>query len=159
MRGRKPVPTAIKQVRGTTRADRGVKNEARFPVPSRMPPAPDTLNEWGKKAWSYYGRLLLDAGLLTEGDRIALELLCQVYGRWVEAEVQVAKSGTILTSKRSGNLFQNPYLAVANRSWDQVRAMLSEFGLTPAERTRVQAIAGKEEDDLASVLFSKVGAL
>jgi len=132
-----------------------VENEAQFPVPSRMFSPPDTLNEWGEKAWRYYGKLLLDAGLLTEADRMALELLCQAYGRWIEAERNVALTGTVLTSDR-GNFYQNPYLAVANKSWDQVKRMLAEFGLTPAERTRVAAMAGESEEDLAALLFSGI---
>ncbi len=154
MRGRKPVPTVLKQERGTYRADRTVSNEAQFPVNDRMPSPPDTLNEYGQQVWRAYGKMLLDAGLLTKGDYIALELLCQAYGRWIEAEKQVAKHGTVLKSKTSGNLFQNPYLSVANRAWEQVKKMLAEFGLTPAERTRVAAMLQDEEQDLASILFS-----
>lgn len=155
MRGRKPVPTELKKQRGTDRPDRGVDNEAQFPIPSRMYSPPENLNEWGEKAWRYYGKLLLDAGLFTDADRMAMELLCQSYGRWIEAERNVALTGTVLTSDR-GNFYTNPYLHVANKAWDQIKRMLAEFGLTPAERTRVAALAGDKEEDLATLLFSGI---
>ena len=37
--------------------------------------------------------------------------------------------GPILVSKDSGNFYQNPYLHVANRAWEQMRKLLPELGL------------------------------
>jgi phage terminase small subunit len=34
---------------------------------------------------------------------------------------------------------QSPFLAVANKALEQMRAFLNEFGMTPASRTRVHA--------------------
>jgi P27 family predicted phage terminase small subunit len=152
MRGRKPVPTALKELRGTDRADRGVANESKPPVPETIPQPPTYFNRWAKKVWREYGQLLLDAGLFTDLDSIAFELLCQAYGRWIDAERHVSEEGPILISDR-GNSYQNPYLGVANRAWEQIKKMLGEFGLTPAERTRVAALVDEDDDDLASLLF------
>lgn len=152
MKGAKPVPTAIKEMRGTVRADRGVKNEAKPPIPKTLPPPPKKMNYWATKVWKEYGRLLLDAGLFTDLDGIAFEMFCRAYGRWIEAERAVAEDGAILIST-GGNPYQNPHLGVANRAWDQLKRMLSEFGLTPAERTRVASLMAEDEDDLASFLF------
>jgi P27 family predicted phage terminase small subunit len=72
----------------------------------------------------------------------------------VEAEKMVAKTGEVLVAKGSGNFYQNPYFHVANKAWDQLRAMLGQFGLSPAERSRVRALAVNEnEPSLAEVLF------
>lgn len=154
MRGRKPVPTAIKNLRGTYREDRAVSNEAEFSIPKRMPSPPDEMNEDGKALWRSLGKRLLDAGLFTDADQVALELLCVAYGRMKEANRMVARTGTVHMSS-NGNYYQNPYLSVANRSWEQVKKMLAEFGLTPAERTRVLAAINEneEEDDLVQILF------
>ena len=154
MKGRKPVPTAIKQLRGTFREDRAVSNEAEFDIPQRMPSPPEELNPDGEALWRSLGKRLLDRGLFTHGDYVALELLCVAYGRMKEANRMVAKTGTVHLSK-NGNYFQNPYLGVANRAWDQVKSMLAEFGLTPAERTRVLAAIreNEKEESLAELLF------
>ena len=158
--GRKPVPTAIKTLRGTARSDRVLRNEAQFPVPGRMLRVPSGLTEDGEALWYELGRLLLDAGLFTYGDRIALEMLCMAYGRMKHAMCEMAAKGGEILESSSGNLYQNPWLSVVNKAWDQVKHMLGEFGLTPAERTRVSALVETEEEDsLASALFNAIEAL
>lgn len=157
--GRKPIPTAIKELKGTARADRVLKNEAQFPIPERMLRVPDGLNHYGEDLWRELGKLLLDAGLFSYGDKIALEMLCQVYGRLKYATEKMQSEGGEVLEGASGNLYQSPWLNIVNRSWDQLRSMLSEFGLTPAERTRVSAmVENKEEDSLAAALFKAVDA-
>jgi P27 family predicted phage terminase small subunit len=91
-------------------------------------------------------RKLYDLGLLTEIDRTALALYCQAWARWVEAEEEVRKLGAIVKSP-SGYPIQNPYLAVANRAMRDLRAMLTEFGMTPSSRSRVSVEQAEEGDD------------
>lgn len=159
MAGRKPVPTAIKELKGTARSDRVLRNEAKFPVPERMLRVPSGLNEYGEELWRDLGKLLLDAGLFTYGDKIALEMLCMAYGRMKYANEEMQKKGGEVLEGASGNLYQSPWLNIVNRAWDQVKHMLGEFGLTPAERTRVSAlVASEQEDSLASALFNVIEA-
>lgn len=149
------MPTVIHNLRGTT-PDRVVPNEARFEVPIRMPSPPEGMSEDGAKLWRAVGKLLLNAGLYTAGDFIALELMCMAYGRMKEAERLMVDEGMVLKSNLGG-LYQSPYLAIVNRSWEQVRAMLAEFGMTPAERTRVMSsVDNNRETDLADLLFAEV---
>lgn len=156
MPGPKPKPTVLKKLHGTYRADRCVDNEATFPTPIRMPSPPEGLNEDGAKLWRSLGKLLLDAGLYTSGDQIALELLCLAYGRMKEANRRIEEEGMVLRSV-TGGFYQNPFLSIVTRSMDQVVKLLAEFGLTPAERTRVlSAVKSDREPDLAELLFSEV---
>ena len=152
--GPKPVPTQLKELRGTAKEE---NSEARFPIPHELPEPPEILDEWGMAAWNHYGNLLLDAGLFTEGDQIALEMLCNAYGRWIQAELDIAKERTVLVSDKTGGKYMNPTLHVANKAWDQIRKILAEFGLTPAERTRVAALGSDKKDDLTALLFSGIG--
>lgn len=152
--GPKPVPTQLKELRGTAK---DTDNEARFPVPNELPEPPEIFNEWAVSAWNHYGNLLLEAGLFTEGDQMALEMLCNAYGRWIEAELALAEEGTVLESEKTGGKYMNPTLHVANKAWDQIRKILAEFGLTPAERTRVAALGAEKKDDLTTLLFSGIG--
>lgn len=156
MPGPKPKPSALKKLQGTYRADRVVPNEARFDIPIRMPSPPEDLSVDGAKLWRSVGKMLLNAGLYTAGDFIALELMCMAYGRMKEAERLMVDDGMVLRGK-DGGYYQSPYLAIVNRAWDQVRSMLAEFGMTPAERTRVMStVDNNRETDLADVLFSEV---
>ena len=160
MQGRKPTPTAVKKLRGTARPDRVLNNEAQFPIPGRMLSVPKNLKssggKHGEELWQSLGKLLLDAGLLTYGDMLALEMLCIAYDRMCRANREVEKESEVLMSDK-GNMYQNPWLAIANKAWDQCKAMLAEFGLTPAERTRVMAVVrDQEKDNLADALFGAV---
>jgi len=116
------------------------------------------LNAEGKREWRRIVGILVECGLFTEIDRAALAMYCQAWGRWVEAERRVRKTGgEVLVSESSGNYYQNPHFHVANKAWDQLYRMLGQFGLSPAERSRVQAVtAGEREPSLAELLFSEV---
>lgn len=85
-------------------------------------------------------RDLAQMGLLSKIDRAALALYCQAWGRWVEAEDALRKHGVMVKSP-NGFPMQSPYLAIANKSMEQMRAMLTEFGMSPSSRTRVHGTA------------------
>lgn len=46
---------------------------------------------------------------------------------------------------KQGNIIQNPYLGIANRAWDQVKAIAPELGLTPSSRSRIKVTKPKQE--------------
>lgn len=156
-RGRKPVPSQIKELRGTARQDRVLKNEAQFPIPGRMVSPPKDLGEDGAELWKSLGKLLLEAGLFSLGDKIALEMLCMAYDRMKVANRMIELESMVLTTE-NGYHYQNPYLSIANTAWGQVKSMLAEFGLTPAERTRVLAAVLDDggAGGLADQLFNAV---
>jgi P27 family predicted phage terminase small subunit len=85
-------------------------------------------------------------GLLCKIDRAALALFCQAWARWVEAEEALKRYGVMVKSP-SGFPMQSPYLAVANKAMEQMRALLAEFGMSPSSRTRVHATPQVDEGD------------
>ena len=152
MRGRKPKPTSIKVLSGNPGRRPVNTAEPRFHVPERTPRPPAFLSDSAAEVWRDLGRLLREAGLFTVVDRYALAMFCAVTARWIEAERKVQQAGPVIVSE-SGGLYQNPWLCVANKAWGQMRQMLSEFGLTPAERSRLKAVTTEEEPSLAEMLF------
>lgn len=153
MAGRRPKPTALKQLAGNP--GKRPMNE-REPRPhAGMPTCPKHLTGEARREWRRMGRELLALGVLTSVDRAALAAYCLAWGRWVEAEGQVAKLGTIVKTA-NGNLIQNPYLAVANRAMEQMTKLAGEFGMTPSSRSRVHAQAPSDEPSLAEILFADV---
>ena len=149
--GPRPVPTPIKHVRGTQRADRMNHHEPK--VKASIPPCPAHLSGEAKKEWRRLGRQLASLGLLSSIDRGALALYCQAWGRWVEAEEALKRHGVMVKSP-SGFPMQSPYLAVANKAMEQMRALLTEFGMSPSSRTRVHADPVLAEDDEMERLLS-----
>lgn len=79
-------------------------------------------------------------------------MYCQAWGRWVEAENQVAINGDVVKTKQ-GNIIQNPYLSISNRAWDQLSKMIQQFGLSPAARARLTVQPEYEQLSLADLLF------
>ncbi len=159
VKGRPPVPTAIKKAKGTYRKDRVVANEAKFVMPKEMPKPPSYLNTFGKKLWKLLGELLLERGLFSEGDALAFEMLCDSYGIWRVAMKDLKVHGLILESEK-GYRYVNPANGVKNTAWAQMQKMLGQFGLTPAERTRVMASLSEDKmpkrKELAEMLFEGI---
>jgi hypothetical protein len=55
-----------------------------------------------------------------------------------------------------GYPIQSPYLAIANKAWQQVQQGLAEFGMSPSARTRVSAtrpVLDTAKEKLARRLF------
>jgi P27 family predicted phage terminase small subunit len=152
MRGRKPKPTSIKTLSGNPGRRPVNTAEPRFRVPERTPRPPAFLSDSAAEVWRDLGKLLREAGLFTVVDRYALAMFCAVAARWMRAEREIERLGVVLIAE-SGNLYQNPWLHIANKAWGQMRQMLSEFGLTPAERSRLKVATTEEEPTLAEMLF------
>lgn len=104
---------------------------------ARLPACPAHLQGEARKEWGRTGRRLLACGLMTEIDGTALAIYCQAWGRWVEAEENLARFGVVLKSP-SGFPMQSPYLAIANKAMEQMARLLVEFGMSPSSRSRVE---------------------
>ena len=83
--------------------------------------------------------ILLRMGVLTEADEYALVNLCQAYSTLVKAQQKLSETGLLLKTP-SGYVQQNPLLGIVNTCTDTITKLSREFGLTPASRTRLQAI-------------------
>lgn len=136
-------PTALKVLHGTTRKDRSNPNE---PVPDLgIPDPPDFLSEAALKEWIRITPELLALGLLTKIDRAALAFYCQLWGRVVEYE------GKIEIEPDQDTIFK--LIRVADRAYDQARKFLTEFGLSPASRSKVSAKKSEKKTNP----FAKLG--
>ncbi len=152
-RGARPKPTALKMLQGTNRADRGNPHEPR--TRTQIPACPAHLTDEGRREWRRISKLLAALGLVTAIDRAALASYCQAWGRWVEAEEALKRHGVVIKSPNAFPM-QSPYLAIANKAMDQMRILLTEFGMTPSSRTRVAATGSTDEwsdEDLRAELW------
>lgn len=158
VRGRTPLPDALKEAQGTLKKSRVNHAQARFDAPEEPPKPPTTLNLYGKRLWKEMLPKLVETGLYTEGDHQAFELLCMAYGDLVQARKDLKESGTIVVTEK-GTVYQHPNVGIANQAWNRCKLMLGQFGLTPAERTRVKARSPEEKNkSLADSLFAAARA-
>ena len=149
VRGARPLPTRLKVVRGTLRKGRTNMHEPALPI--EIPRCPAHLSAEAKREWKRISADLVGYGLLTRIDRAALALYCEAWGRWVEAEQALRKFGVMIKAP-SGFPMQSPYLAIANKAMEQMRAMLCEFGMSPSSRTRVHATPPPRQDSALETL-------
>ena len=126
----------------------------REPTPAHgIPPAPDYLSPAARSAYLQFAALLDEMGVITRADGPALERLCLTYietvtltkfleqnGRSYE---MIAQSGTVMHRARP----ENNMLSDADR---RLHSYLSDFGLTPSARARVQVVAQDRQTSLDS---------
>ena len=106
---------------------------------------PGSSNRVAKKEWRRVSKELLALGLVSKIDGAALGGYCDAYGRWAEAAGKLQEFGLIFKPP-SGYPMPSPYLAILTTALDQMRAFLTEFGMTPASRTRVRTANPRQRD-------------
>ena len=135
-RGRKPTPTAIKELEGNP--GKRALNE-REPKPQKKAPAcPKWLEDEAKKEWRRLAKQMEQLGILTQVDMAAFAGYCQAYARWKEAEEFITQHGSILRTK-SGYVQPVPQVSIAQTYLKIMNRFAEQFGLTPAARSRIIA--------------------
>ena len=137
MRGRKPKPKA-----GT------LANTSM----GALPRCPAHLSDVARKEWRRLATPLHEAGILTLADRAALAAYCQAYARWVEAEERLTETPTLLKTP-NGHVQQSPWLSVANKQLELMGRYMSELGLTPSARRRIDMPLGAETEPVDKIEF------
>jgi P27 family predicted phage terminase small subunit len=135
-------PTALKVLEGTYRPDRS-RREPR--PPAGIPEAPAWLGEQARETWAELAPVLESMRVLTSADRLALALASDAVAEYQAARAVVAKEGaTYRTITEGGSVLfrQRPEVAVAQDAWRRGLRALTEFGLTPASRGRIDVGPG-----------------
>ena len=134
MRGRKPTPTQVKLLRGNP--GKRPLNEGE-PQPAPLAPAcPPELSQSAKEEWNRIIAELVELGLMTRLDRAALAAYCQAYAMYLDAIQAIQKYGPLVKSP-NGYPQVSPYLSIANKQAEIMIRIASEFGFTPASRSRI----------------------
>lgn len=153
MKGRKPIPTAIKRLNGNP--GRRPLNDAEPKLPVGGFSCPKHLNALAKKEWR---RVVVDmrvAGVLTRVDRAALEAYCVSYARWLQAEEEVEREGITIVGPKGG-VMKNPAVSVSLQERAIMHKFAAEFGMTPSSRSRLKVERPDEGQSLAEMLFDGV---
>ena len=151
MAGRKPKPTAMKELEGNPGKR---KLNAQEPKPDATPPkCPAWLSVEAKREWKRICPFLEKAGLLTQVDRAALAGYCQSYANWQNAEKHIAEEGSTFETP-NGYQQQTPWVSIAQTNLKNMLKFCTEFGLTPSSRSRIAAAKADEdsEDDMEHLL-------
>lgn len=155
MAGRKPIPTAIKELNGNP--GKRPMNDAEPQPKHGEPPMPTGLSKYAKAAWKRMVPVLLGMGVLTVADGDALLLYCEAYAQWKEAMLQIKKHGMTYTAigiKEQVITRLSPYIGERDKAFKAMKSMLTEFGCTPSSRSRLKVDKPQETDPLDDFLSS-----
>jgi len=145
--GPKPTPTVKKRLQGNPGKRSLPKNEPKPRNSMIIPRSPEYLDNVGKKEWRRMGKELHKIGLLSNIDMAAFAAYCQQYSMWVMATKKVQEHG-VLIKAQSGYPMQSPYFTIQNKAQSEMRKWLTEFGMTPSSRSRVQVEKEQESDPM-----------
>tara|TARA_R100001443_G_scaffold88974_1_gene95378 strand:- start:1530 stop:1988 length:459 start_codon:yes stop_codon:yes gene_type:complete len=138
--GRLKKPIALKKQEGTFRSDRdGNKLE----LPSSMPILPNYISEAAKKYYLATASKLYQMNLINDVDETALVLLAEAYDDYRKAKDYIDEHGdTYSVTNQAGEILykMHPKARIMSESWLRVKKMLSEFGLTPSARAKLNAV-------------------
>ncbi len=165
MAGRKPKPTAVKEMLGNPGKRKLNKTE-----PTTKPGEPKRplfLTAIAEQEWDDIVPILLDMKVLTVGDGSALASYCMSFARWQEAEAAISEHGVVFKEPIVGEegdvvgyrIKKNPACTVAMAEKKEMRAALALFGLDPSSRTRIKGTAGeKPQSELGKLLLMRAQA-
>jgi P27 family predicted phage terminase small subunit len=146
-RGPRPTPTHLKLLRGNPAHRPLNKHEPEPSAPMEPLPAPEFLSDYARAEWDRIAVELYRLKLLTVVDIAPLAAYCEAYAAWrtaVEKLKEMAArdpvAGALTVTTRHGGVMQNPlFLTMRQAASDMVR-YASEFGFTPAARSRISTI-------------------
>lgn len=142
-----PLPTVaqeIKQIRGTHQKCRD-KSRGGLTDASGLY-QPDGMSKQAQKYWDQLSTLLIGCDIPLPQDSVALSILCEVYATWRLATDDVAKNGLMITDPDTGKKIKNPHITISEIAYKQLRPLLTDFGMTPASRAKIQPIAATPEE-------------
>jgi P27 family predicted phage terminase small subunit len=103
---------------------------------------PKGLSRRARAEWRTLSEQLLQMGVLSEVDGVALGLLCVDIAELERVQADLTRTGYLVRNPASNNIRTNPLMLVASDLHRRVLTGLREFGLTPAARSRVETAPG-----------------
>ncbi|WP_413499193.1 phage terminase small subunit P27 family [Buttiauxella gaviniae] len=153
MSGPPRTPTALRLVKGNP-SKRALNKDEPKP-PSGVPPIPKHFNKQEKYWFKRIGEELNCTNVITQLDGMALELLIGAYVEWRKHRdviEQVGETYNVKTMTGETLVKAHPQVAMMADAWKRLRGMMTEFGMTPASRSKVSSSGKGEADPLEEFL-------
>lgn len=135
-RGRPKTPAQGKVIRGNFRPDRDTHGPV---VELGLPECPAWLPRSAKKYWKQIGPELAKQGLIAKIDSALFAAHCDSVGKFEEVTKLLKTIEDTIDKTPQGYQVQSALFTVRNKLWDQIKSSSTEFGLSPAARSRVNA--------------------
>jgi len=139
--GRPRKPTSLKILSGTFQNVRANKHEPKPKV--AIPKAPKGINRKVRAKFKELAEMAYRMGVLSEFDTDALLMCATALVEYYQATSVLLKEGPDMTfTSKDGTpqIMRRSELAWADGAYRRASSMLAKFGLTPADRSRVDVI-------------------
>tara|TARA_R100001530_G_scaffold127810_1_gene97207 strand:- start:1753 stop:2229 length:477 start_codon:yes stop_codon:yes gene_type:complete len=144
-KGRKKIPTKLKEMQGTSIPCRTLENEMQVDVVVSVPDAPEWLSEIGKGEWIKVTNQLHNIGMLHSVDLKLIEAYCNEISLYIESEMKLREVGRIDEFMSSeGEILRRqskPLVKIKNDALANSLKLAAQFGLTPVARASISAPA------------------
>lgn len=130
----RPKPNALKAKPPSSKA------RAEEPKPATGAPEPDAdLSPEARAAWGDVVARLAGTGVITQAERPLLRLYATTAADLAGAEADLREHGAIMRVGKQGYLQLSPYATLVRDLRRQLKAILTELGLTPSARSKLKA--------------------
>ena len=130
------------------------KNPPKFDYALEATQPPESLSPYALEEWERLAPALRVNRLLSSGDISSFQMYCEAWAVWRTASDLINAPGFQLTREHpiTGNVGKHPILAVRDDAHRQVLSLLSEFGLTPAARSKMSIDKDSDADGMDSFI-------
>ena len=150
-KGRKKLPTKVKELQGTLQKCRTLEDEMEVAEVDSLPPAPMYLNNYGAIEWERITNQLYDINMLHTVDLALITAYCREMGTYLELAHTLNGTDLVERTYKDGVLRSSkprPELRIMRESLDRALKIATQFGLTPSARASIQgAPKPKQESD------------
>ena len=154
--GRPKKPTAQKKAQGTSRKHRENKNEPKFEPLSVKTSPPDYFNIYAVEMWNTLLKEYEKQKIIETVDVFAFEKLCFNFGIWKDCAVNISRNPLLLENTPHGGTSATVQLLY--KSFNACEKMMSRFGLTPSDRSRLGLLKNKDDDPDTNKMKGLIGA-
>lgn len=116
---------------------------------------PQHLDATAKREWAFMVEVLQAMGMFSKSYRAALELYCESYSNYRIALAAVEKYGQVLVTKKPDGTIdvrRNPFSVEVHKYKEECKTLLTEFGLTPSSKSRVEGAPVKQLKKIEGLL-------
>ena len=142
-KGRKKLPSKIKEMQGTGVPCRTLENEMQVDIVSEIPEAPVWLSVIGKEEWTKVTTQLFNIEMLHSVDLRLVEAYCNEISLYIECEMELRKNGRIDEFTNSeGDMVRRqskPLVKIKNDALTNSLKLATQFGLTPVARASISS--------------------
>jgi P27 family predicted phage terminase small subunit len=155
MPGRPRKPTAQKKMQGTSRKCREPQNEPDFSALASLPDAPTSFGAAALRLWNL-GKELINQNVITLPDVLMFEEACIIYERYIKSRENLNSDFFKNIETKHGGL--PAFVQQMNKDFLMLHKLLSDFGFTPAARSRLGIVKKKGIDPEAERMKELCGA-